>query len=321
MTNNKKEMNKEEKHIQLYETVCNAPGGNGFKVERMPELFEHSEIDDCMAHVHSFYEILWFQDGKGHHTVDFMEYNVVPGTIFFLSPGQIHHFDHKEGYKGVAIKMCIDLMKDNMAEDSGMGKLFLKYNGFHAYDASPYYIIDEHTADMLRPLVEEMEDESHRQGEFGNIDILKSLLCIFMAKIQRHGTHEAAEKLDTLRPSHQLFIQFRRMVEKEYPRLHTVQEYASHLNVSVRTLHKSVNECSGKTPLSIINDRIVLEAKRMVRYTDLMIKEISAELGYDDPSYFVKLFKRQTGHLPSDFREMNNVTEQHDKCCIINTRG
>ena len=87
--------------------------------------------------------------------------------------------------------------------------------------------------------------------------------------------------------------------------MHTVQEYADRLNVAIRTLHKSVNECSGKTPLSLINDRIILEAMRMVRYTNLMIKEIAAELGFDDPSYFVKLFKRCTGHLPSDFRDMD----------------
>ena len=46
---------------RMYSTVCNVPRGNGFRVERMPDFFETSEIDDCMAHVHSFYEILWFQ--------------------------------------------------------------------------------------------------------------------------------------------------------------------------------------------------------------------------------------------------------------------
>ena len=110
--------------------------------------------------------------------------------------------------------------------------------------------------------------------------------------------------LDNLKPSHQLFVQFRRMVDKEFMRLHTVQEYADGLNVAVRTLNKCVNECSQKSPLAFINDRIILESKRMVRYTSLMIKEIAYKLGYDDPSYFVKFFKRQTGYLPSDFREM-----------------
>lgn len=294
-----------EQLTQRFKAVCDAPGGNGFRVEHMPALFGKSEVNDCMAHMHSFYEILWFQEGEGMHTVDFKDYAAKPGTIFFLSPGQIHHFDRDEGYKGVAIKMCTDMMKDSVLHDAGIGKLFLKYNAFHAYDSTPYYNIDDETARMLQPLVDEMEQEAQRYDEYGNMDILKSLLCIFLAKIQRYGKHDAVECLDTLRPSHQLFIQFRRLVEKDYARLHTVQEYADELNVAIRTLHKSVNECSGKTPLAMINERIVLEAKRMVRYSNMMIKEIAAELGYDDTSYFVKFFKRQTGYLPSDFREMD----------------
>ena len=56
---------------RMYSTVCNVPRGNGFRVERMPDFFETSVIDACMAHVLSFYVILWFQEGTGVHTVDF----------------------------------------------------------------------------------------------------------------------------------------------------------------------------------------------------------------------------------------------------------
>lgn len=297
----------------MYYAVCDAPGGNGFKVEHMPDMFGKSNVDDCCDHVHSFYEILWFTEGSGHHTVDFVEYEVKPGTIFFLSPGQIHHFDRKDDYKGVTIKMCTDLLKNSTSNGLGTEKMFLKYNTFHTYDSVPYYKIDEKTAIELQYLVDEMEEESYRYGEFGNIDILKSLLTIFLAKVERYGIHETEQRLETIKPSHMLFVQFRRVVEQEFTRLHTVQEYADRMNVSVRTLHKSVTECSGKTPLALINGRILLEAKRMVRYTNLMIKEIAAELGYEDTSYFIKLFKRETGYVPSDFRELDSVTQRHNK--------
>lgn len=287
----------------IYQTVCNAPGGNGFRVEHIPELFATSDIDDCMAHVHSFYEILWFQDGEGIHTVDFVDYKVVPGTIFFLSPGQIHHFDCKDNYRGVAIKMCTDLIKVSNSS-TNISRLFLEYNAFHTYEGTPYYIIDEPTSKLLQPLIHEMELEAERNGELGNIDILKSLLTIFLAKIERYGKHETELTVDYRKPSHLLFIRFRQLLEQEYKQLHTVQEYANRLNVSVRSLSNSVNECSGKSPLIFINNRIILEAKRLVLYSDLMIKEIAYMLGYDDPSYFVKHFKRHTGYLPSEFREM-----------------
>lgn len=294
---------------EKFYTVCDAPGGNGFTVEHMPDLFRHSTINDCSAHVHSFYEILWFQEGTGRHTVDFIDYQVKPGTIFFLSPGQIHHFDVREGYKGIAIKMCNDLMKTSSPDN-----LFLTYNSFYTYDSAPYYLIDEATARTLQTLVDEMEEEAGRHGEFGNIDLLKSLLCIFLVKIQRLGIRETGTSLSNLKPSHQLFIRFRQLVEQEYSRLHTVQEYADRLNVALRTLSKCVGECAQRSPLTFINERIILEAKRMVKYTNMMIKEIAFELGYEDPSYFVKFFKRQTGYLPSDFRELDNVSTPFSPC-------
>lgn len=310
-----------EKLYASYQTVCAAPGGNGFRVEHMPDFLLKSDINDCSPHIHSFYEILWFQQGYGKHTVDFAEYDVKPNTIFFLSPGQIHHFDenvNKEkgicNYSGLTIKMCTNFLRTPSQSSGTTGNsttadnnTILKYNAFHTFDTAPYYNVDDHTAQELQELVRMMELESHRNREFGNIDILKSLLRIFLVKIQRHGHQEHVVHLDSMKPSHQLFVQFRRLVEEEYTHLHTVQEYADRLNVAVRTLNKCVNECSHKSPLAFINDRIILEAKRMVRYSNMLIKEIAYELGYDDPSYFVKLFKRYTGHLPSDFREMDNI--------------
>lgn len=286
-----------------YQTVCEAPSGNGFRVGHMPDFLLHSDIDDCAPHVHAFYEILWFQRGEGLHTVDFTDYEVRTGTIFFLTPGQIHHFDSKERYSGVSIKMCTDFMRDGQDP----GSLPLKYDIFHALDTPPYYTIDDRTAVTLGHLVEEMEREERNSGEFGNIDMLKAMLRMFLINVLRHGSQGTGRHPDESRPSRLLFLKFRQAVEQNYRQMHTVQEYADHLNVATRTLNKCVNEHSEHSPLALINDRIVLEAKRMVRYTNMMIKEIALELGFEDTSYFVKFFKRQTGYLPSDFREAGEV--------------
>lgn len=288
----------------MYQNVCEAPNGNGFRIEHMPDFLLEDSFDDSAPHVHSFYEILWFQEGNGIHTVDFVEYEVKPNTMFFLSPGQIHHFDRNQDYRGIAIKMCTDFMRDGDSTNS----LFLKYNAFYTFDTEACCYLDNDTAKVLGELVFQMEQESLCSGEFGNVDILKALLRIFLVKIHRHGILDGGSRMDNLKPAHQLFVKFRRLVEQEYTRLHTVQEYADALNVAVRTLNKCVNECSHMSPLAFINTRIILEAKRMVRYTNLMIKEIAYDLGYEDPSYFVKLFKRQTGYLPSEFRELDQVT-------------
>jgi len=278
--------------------VCQVMAGNGFTIEHMPDFLEHEEIDNSSPHVHSFYEILWFQQGAGMHTVDFLDYEIRPNTLFFLSPGQIHHFDHNHNYQGVSLKLCADFLK-NEAEPNC---LLLKYNVFHNYDAPPCYHIDHATGEELSRLVNEMEVEAPRVDAFGNLVILQSQLRIFLVKILRHGERDGELRLDMLRPQHRLFINFRSLVEKEFMNLHTVQQYADRLHVAVRTLNKCVNECSQTSPLTFINNRIILEAKRQVRYSNLMVKEIAYNLGFEDPSYFVKLFKRHTGVMPSEFK-------------------
>lgn len=297
---------------ERYQTVCAAPSGNGFRIEHMPNMLLQSDMNDCVPHVHAFYEIIWFQQGEGIHTVDFTDYEVGPGCIFFLTPGQIHHFDDKSRYKGVSIKMCTDFMK----EEKDLGTLPLKYDIFHAYDVPPFYIIDDKASETLARLVTEMEQEEAKYKEFGNVDILKALLRIFLINIIRNGRQASGKRADEMKPTRTLFLQFRHTVERNFRKKHAVQDYADMLNVAVRTLNKCVNDCAGSSPLTLINNRIILEAKRMVRYTGMMVKEIALELGFEDPSYFVKFFKRQTGYLPSDFREADEVT--HD---IRNQKG
>ena len=288
----------------IYKSVCETPSGAGFFIDHMPDFLYKGDIDDGTPHVHTFYEILWFQGGSGSHFVDFQEYPVRPGTIFFLTPGQVHHFDGSNAYKGLAIKLCTDFMQSRGYDSD----LFVKYDMFHTFDTTPYYMIDDETAGQLQPLVDSMEAELRSGRGIGHVDMLRSLLMIFMIKVHRYGRKEGELRLDGLKPAHRLFVQFRQMLEKDFATKHTVQEYADALNVAVRTLNKCVNECSGRSPLAFITERIMLEAKRQVRYSNLMIKEIAYSLGYDDPSYFVKLFKRQTGMLPSDFREMDEVS-------------
>lgn len=294
----------ETKQIKdIYRSVCETPSGSGFNIDYMPDFLYKGEVDDGTPHVHTFYEIIWFQEGCGKHYVDFQEYPVRPGTIFFLTPGQVHHFDGSSDYHGLTIKLCTDFMQSR-GDDSD---LFVKYDLFHTFDTTPYYVIDAETSGQLRRLVEAMEEEMKEEKEIGHLDILRSLLKIFLIKVHRYGRKEGDLRLDGMKPSHRLFVMFRRMLEKDFTTKHTVQEYADSLNVAVRTLNKCVNECSGRSPLAFINERIMLEAKRQVRYSNLMIKEIAYSLGYDDPSYFVKFFKRQTGLLPSDFRELDEV--------------
>lgn len=284
---------------EMFKLVCEQPINGGVEVDFLQEILPNNNNALSKPHLHPFYEIIWFQEGTGIHTVDFCQYEVKTNSIFFLAPGQVHHFDTNTDYKGVIIKIRSEYMKS----DDGQTNLFLKYNDFRTFDASPYYCVDDATAHELDLVLEAMNKEQSHPNAFGAKDLQRCLVWIFMIAVQRSGRSEGEFRLDLLKPSHRLFVLFRRKLEQEFMHIHTVNEYAEALNVTTRTLCKSVSECAHRTPLSFINERLLLEAKRMLLYTDMMVKEISYNLGFEDPSYFIKFFKRELGILPSEYRE------------------
>ena len=315
-------MSNELQSMSIFRNVCDATGGDGFHIEHMPHLFDIEEtfvdgtkVDNAIPHVHTFYEILWFWEDGGIHTVDFTEYPIKANTFFFLAPGQVHHFDGVTRHKGVTLKFCTDFMtaeEEQKGTAAGSGQVFMKYNIFNNFDSAPCCVVtDKGAIEKLRHIVALLEQEetlSQHDGcclneDFAHMDMLRALMRILLIYIYRYGKRQGVAPLETAKPSHRLFIKFREAVEEHYESLHTVTDYAALLHVSTKTLSNAVQECSGKTPLTFINDRIMLEAKRLLRFTNLMVKEIAYRLGYDDPSYFVKFFKRQTGTLPVQFKE------------------
>ncbi len=286
----------------VYSRVCTLPNGAGFQIEYLPKMLIEDTFDHNTAHVHDFYEILWFQSEGGKHTVDFQEYDVHENMIFFLTPGQTHYFDGETKHTGVIIKLCTDFLRDD-ADDADR---FLKYNVLNAFDQSPYFTISPDGASRLKDLFRHLEEEQQLSDGMIHAEMLRTLVKLFMLTAQRYGTRENIAQLSLSNRRHYTYIEFKKAVENQFRRLHTVKDYADLLSVSTKTLTLCVTECSGKSPLTIINERVVLEAKRLLRFTDMMIKEIAFMLGYDDPSYFVKFFKRQTGYLPADFREQSN---------------
>lgn len=281
----------------IYNNVCNAPRGSNVNIDYMPDFFVGDETNNNIPHVHTFYEIIWFREGGGSHFVDFQEYPVEKNMLFFLSPGQVHCFDDCLKHKGILIKFCTDFLKDEGADDD----LFIKYNLFRAFDAIPCCTITEETAEQLLSVLDKLREEQNNADKVGHEDMLRSLTRIFLIIIQRNSERHGVAHIDDRKPAHRLFVMFRKCLEQHFKEYHTVKEYADALNVSTKTLSNSVLDSTGMTALTIINDRITLEAKRLLRYSNLITKEIADYLGFEDPSYFVKFFKRQTGFLPSSF--------------------
>src|SRR5690606_13955893 len=111
------------------------------------------------------------------------------------------------------------------------------------------------------------------------------------------------EKQISVPADQELFRDFGRLVEIHFRDKHTVAEYADLLYLSPKTLANKFNKMHLDSPNDIIKNRILLEAKRLLYYTDLTVKEIAYQLGYDDPAYFNRLFAQKEGLAPSSYRK------------------
>ena len=92
-------------------------------------------------------------------------------------------------------------------------------------------------------------------------------------------------------------------LDEDYNKAHLVTHYARKLGVSSRSLSEINKNILGKTAKEVILERLMLEAKRYLNYSALSVKEIAYTLGYEDPSYFSKLFKQNTSQSPQDYRK------------------
>ena len=277
-------MNELKEIFCRYDMVCDNPSGVGMELYRMPEFFQQLKgMETDTMHLHGFYEIIWFQKGSGIHYVDFNQYAIAPGTIFFISPGQIHSFDTKHDQEGYVLKVCAELFDDFVG-------------------LSCVTVQDKDSA-ALEMLIGAMQEELKKEDSLGHREALHALVKLFLIMVRRSYAEINPSAPNPHKVSYKAFLNFRKLIEENYCRLHTVKDYASLLNVSSKTLTLYVNECSKYSPLELINNRIILEAKRLLRYSVLSVKEIAFRLGFEDPSYFAKFFKRLVKQSPADYRE------------------
>jgi len=284
--------------IQRYHLHKDEPEKLQFEIYPLKKYLIDGGQHTQEPHIHSFYQILWFMSGEGKHYVDFNEYEVKSNSLFFISKGQIHHFDENE-YEGCIIHFNESFITDN----ENYINIFLKQNIFNSFEKEPLFQIKETDTKELQNIVNQMQTEMWTPNQFAHSEYLKVLLHLFLIVIQRFGVRKDCNGLSVNNPSHILFVKFRNLLEENYRTTHTVSEYAELLNISNKTLTNCTNEISHQTPLQIINERLSLEAKRLLAYSDKNVNEIGFELGFEDPSYFVKFFKRHTKMLPGDFRK------------------
>jgi AraC-like DNA-binding protein len=292
-------LTKSKTKIELYHLHKDQPEKLQFDIYPLFDYLTKNSKHASKPHIHSFYQIIWFAKGQGKHFVDFNKFEVTPNSFFLISKDQVHFFDNNKNYEGIIIHFNEEFLIDSENDID----VFLKYSIFNDFESEPFFRTSKDTVNIFSGLISQLQQEIATHETFGHKEYLRHLLKLFLISIQRIGKRNTFKNLSVNNNSHITFLRFRKLVDSNFKKIQTVGEYAGLLNLSSKTLTNHTKESADKTPLEIINERIILEGKRLISHSSLNINEIGFQLGFNDPSYFVKYFKKQTGKSPSDFRK------------------
>lgn len=234
--------------------------------------------------------------------VNFIPIELPTHSIFSLSPGQkIFIADRENDFLVLQFNREFYCIRDHDHEVSCNGILF---NGALM---APVLVLNDVEQRSFGILLEVMTEEFAQQDDV-QLEMLRTMLKRFIIKCTRLARQQFAEQAGQV-PEFDLVRNFSLLVEKNFKQMHKVNEYAELLHKSAKTLANAFNMMGEKTPLQIIHERIVLEAKKLLIYTDKTAKEIAFELGFNDPVQFARLFKNETGCAPVEFKKSGVYAE------------
>ena len=241
------------------------------------------------------YTFIWANSKAIELIIDSIPLTLQPNSILALTP--IQYLQYVSGEDSVLYQFNREFycIKDHDKEVSCVGMLFFGNTNI------PIIHLDIKEQQKFKTLhevfIDELETEDNIQAE-----MLRMLMARFIIKSTRllkarEGVIETpkSSKVDLLRS-------FNFLVEQHFKQEHSVSFYADQLFKSPKTLSNNFAKLN-RSPLQIIHQRIVLETKRLLTYTDKTAKEIAYEVGFEDASHLSRLFKKYTSQSPSEFKK------------------
>jgi len=248
----------------------------------------NSSYDHLQAHRHHFYEIMFFTSGEAQHDIDFVTYKVSDKAAHFIAPDNVHLLIREPHSAGFSLQF-----EKGFIEDS----LLLELPFSSGY---PCMSISEKLLNQIKLFYNLIKEEC-ALNKSESTAILRSFFQSLLLVLIRSNKEQLHSFTDTKKP--QLLIDFKRLVKDNFRSRQKVEDYAKDLHISAKHLISVCKNNTGKTPLKIIQDEIIGEAKRLLFYTEQPIKEIGMNLGFEDPGNFSNFFKTTTGYSPQAYRE------------------
>lgn len=261
-----------------------------FEFDYFAQDIEHLK----QTHRHSFYAIIFTAKGNGRHTIDFTNYEIIPQRVFFISSGQLHHWDYLTRVKGFVV-----LFTEAFYNLIYTGNEKIKSDKALANNQA-YIDLDDTEFTDWNNLLLLIEQEYFQQSAN-----YKEVICLMLkALVLKYNRKSAMVQSNESRSSrkHNIVDDYKILIETYYKEWKLPKLYAQLLNITPNYLNSVCKEVLDKSATELIQHRIILEAKRLLTHTDETVTQIAYELGFDDNSHFGKYFKKAINSSPEQFR-------------------
>lgn len=252
----------------------------------MEDIAYKNPYDFTKKHRHDYLEIILLREGGGRQWIDFTQIEMQDNSCYIILPKQVHLLRRNENTKGFAIQ-CL--------------QTFL--NSSHLLN---------YLQQLNQPVI--FENDLEKYAAISRYAELAQIMHTNKKELARHGSHHLLQAflfhLLCLKADfkwsdkgNNIHHQFMILVENNFSEKHAVQEYTQELNISEAKLSALTRKHLGLTPLQVIHNRIVLEAKRLLAFDDQSHKEIAYQLGFKTPPQFTRFIRNKTGLTPSGLQK------------------
>lgn len=262
--------------------------------------FDDEEIEhNLMPHLHDFYSIFWIESGEAIHATEFVEYSLKADTILFVPPGLKHRMYIDKSVEGTYMLFNEDFIQYNRKNHVPLKE----YRLFNNPDYKSLITVFPESREKLRNITELIFDELQSPDDYSQ-DIVLNLLHLFLLESRRifdHQFQEQKEEPDATPDA--TIIKFKQLIEENYTTEKNVSPYAEMLHMNPSCLNELTKRTTGITAGELIRNRVIDETKKLLYSSSISGKEIAFQLGFDDPAYFSRFFRKYTGTTLKEFRE------------------
>lgn len=289
-------------------SICSLTATPQVPSDFMADHFDHYlEVhkDLHFPHKHDFYHFVYFTEGSGKYSIDFVHFDLQPGQIYFMIPGQVHTWNFDKAPNGFIVNFSAQYIQALTAHPRYLDQ-FRFFSGIAAEQV--VVIPKERQAALLHVLQTILTESAHHH--LLRDDMIRTALLQLFILVNRNTIQESAAQRNN---NSVLLRNFQKLIDQHYKEKKLTKEYAALLYVTPNYLNALSKDLAGQSAGELIRDRVLLEAKRLLVNADMTVSEIASELNFIDNSYFSKFFKKYVGVTPEIFRKQMIKQQDHGK--------